>query len=571
MSTNYTMKNKYPGACLNCGTRIGAGQGIAFKQDGGWKVRHEGECPTTVPDAPAQPEVATVTFTPTPEQAECIALFATGQDLVIQAGAGTGKTATLLLLANWAGEHGKVGQYTAYNRAIVDDIKERAPGHLNVSTMHGLAYRAYGYRFRCRLNARRQRAEESARILGLSSWACRVDMADNRTENKTLPAGFLAGLVIKAVEAFTHSADDEVAAKHFRYVDGLDLPRPDGTRTYANNTALAAHLLPFAQRAWRDLNDPDGTLRYWPDCYLKAWQLGGPTIDADYILLDEAQDADPVQVEIIKAQRKFGTQIVCVGDSQQVLYDWRGAVNALADFAAMGANVAYLSQSFRFGDAVADVANGLLSRLEASLRLKGYGPVASVVGPVDDPDAILCRTNAGAVRNLLQAIERGRKAVLVGGGADVIGFCKAAVDLQAGERTSWPELACFSTWKEVEYYAANDEQGEDLRLMVRLVNDFGAQAILDALEAQPDDAHADVVISTAHKSKGRQWGRVQIGNDFKAPKQDEPWPPSEVRLAYVASTRAQRELDLSAVPHFTCSSVPAGSLVSDLDLEEMVP
>ena len=50
---------------------------------------------------------------------------------------------------------------------------------------------------------------------------------------------------------------------------------------------------------------------------------------------------------------------------------------------------------------MAEVANGLLSRLDARMRVRGFGPVASTVGPVAEPDAILCRSNAGAVRRVL--------------------------------------------------------------------------------------------------------------------------------------------------------------------------
>lgn len=59
----------------------------------------------------------------------------------------------------------------------------------------------------------------------------------------------------------------------------------------------------------------------------------------------------------------------------------------------------------------------------------------------------------------------------------------------------------------------------------------------------------DVVISTAHKSKGLEWERVRIGDDFRGPKENEKTgevempDADELRLAYVAVTRAEKELD----------------------------
>jgi superfamily I DNA/RNA helicase len=199
----------------------------------------------------------------------------------------------------------------------------------------------------------------------------------------------------------------------------------------------------------------------------------------------------------------------------QVLYEWRGAVDALAQFESMGAKVAYLTQSFRFGNEVARVANGLLTQLGADPLVQGYGELASVIGPIAEPDAILCRTNAGTVAQLFQQIAAGRTAALVGGGAEVTAFCKAATELMAGQSTQHPELAIFDSWMAVQEYVANDPQGGDLNLMVKLIDEFGADAILDALKTQPREEDADVVLSTAHKSKGREWATVKIAGDFK--------------------------------------------------------
>ena len=545
VSTPKTYPNKFPGNCIKCGARILAAGGLTYKTDDGWKVLHDGTCPTADPAATTQPQATQVGFTPTAEQARCVELFATGADLVIQAGAGAGKTATLLLLAAQAGAQGRKGRYTAYNKKIVEDTTTKAPGNLAVSTMHSMAFGAVGRNFKHLLpktptnpgGMQRQRSIEVARILGLSEMT---------VGGKRLAAGALAAMVLGAIDSFTHSADAEVTTKHFGTIAGLD---EEGETK--NSKVLARKLLPFARKAWGHFTSVDGKLRITHDSYLKNWQLSSPRIVADFIMLDEAQDADPVQVAIIEAQRAYGTQIVVVGDSQQVLYEWRGAVNALADFEAMGAQVAYLTQSFRFGDTIAEVANGLLTRLGAELRIQGFGQVASVVGPIAEPTAILTRTNAGAIRALLASLADGQKPHLVGGGADVIAFAEAALDLQEGRSAQYGELACFADWAEVEYYVENEPQGADLKLMVKLVNEFTAEAIIEALKNMPNEKNADLIISTSHKSKGCQWMSVQIAGDFIPPKEEgQEMSASELRLMYVAATRAQRELDLDNVPHF---------------------
>ena len=69
-------------------------------------------------------------FKPTLEQIEVINAAKTGQDLIVQALAGTGKTTTLKLLAEALSD--KTGTYIAFNRAIVDEARTKFPSNVNV-------------------------------------------------------------------------------------------------------------------------------------------------------------------------------------------------------------------------------------------------------------------------------------------------------------------------------------------------------------------------------------------------------------------------------------------------------
>ena len=62
-------------------------------------------------------------------------------------------------------------------------------------------------------------------------------------------------------------------------------------------------------------------------------------------------------------------------------------------------------------------------------------------------------------------------------------------------------------------------------------------------ESDPDWPRRDrFILSTAHKAKGRQWPEVRLAPDWKANRLENP---EELRLAYVAVTRAQEVLDLT--------------------------
>ena len=320
------------------------------------------------------------------------------------------------------------------------------------------------------------------------------------------------------------------------------MPTEDGRRTFANNDEIASALLPIARKAWTDLQDIDGELRFGHDHYLKMWQLSAPRIAADIILFDEAQDANPVMAAIVAAQDH--AQVVYVGDTQQGIYEFTGAVNTLATLDTD--HRVFLTQSFRFGEAIAAKANDVLAMIEgAELRLVGTPTIPSTLGFGERDDAILCRTNATAVESVIALQSQGRSPHLVGGGNEVVAFAKAARDLMNGSSTSHPELACFDNWAAVQHYVQNDAQGGDLKLLAGLVDKFSVPTILAALDNMVTEAAADVIVSTAHKSKGREWDSVRLAGDF--PVEPEKLNNGELRLIYVAVTRARLRLDASAI------------------------
>jgi hypothetical protein len=90
--------------------------------------------------------------------------------------------------------------------------------------------------------------------------------------------------------------------------------------------------VPYAAKAWADLQRPDeGVVRFDHDHYLKIWALSDPKIPADFLLLDEAQDTNPVVEQVFTAQRAHA-QLVMVGDSAQAIYGWRGARDVMTGF-----------------------------------------------------------------------------------------------------------------------------------------------------------------------------------------------------------------------------------------------
>jgi superfamily I DNA/RNA helicase len=269
---------------------------------------------------------------------------------------------------------------------------------------------------------------------------------------------------------------------------------------------------------------------------------------------------------VVLQQAKYGTQLVFVGDTQQQIYEWRGAVNALARIE--DAERTLLTLSFRFGPEVAAVANGCLERVGADLRIEGAGR-PGYVREIAQPRAVLCRSNAEALSRVLQALEDGRRPYLVGEGRELVAFAKAVNDLRTNGWTSHPELACFTSWGQVQDYVATDPQGSELALLVKLVEQYGTDTIIEALSNQVPEDQCDLVISTAHKAKGCQWPTVQLASDFPEPSAD-GLDVSEWRLLYVAVTRAQEGLDITGVAALNADGPGAADATVPADLAGLV-
>lgn len=493
-------------------------------------------------------------FAPTSEQEDALAKFRTGDSLAIEAGAGAGKTSTLKLLAQQALDEGIAanGQYIAFNSAIVQEAKAKMPRNVRSNTAHSLAMAAVGKRFRHRLDKnQRMRSSDIANRLSISE----IKVVTQDGSKKTLSRAYLAGLVMRSLVRFCQSADAMPGPEHVPYIAGIDIP--PGRKE--NNHRVAKEIAPFIRLAWLDACDENGSLPYRHDYYLKLWQLSEPVIYSQFIMFDEAQDANPVMVAIVTAQEH--AQLVWVGDSQQQIYSFTGAVNALQSVPAQQRS--FLTQSFRFGPEIAEVANQVLSALDAELRLTGTETIPSRVCATFEPNVILTRTNATAVRSVLAAQTEGKTVHLVGGGKEIVAFAKGAQDLMSEGRTTYADLACFDSWSEVLQYVSQDEQGSELRLNVKLVEEFGVDVILAALDNMVREDRADLTVSTAHKSKGREWDAVRLADDFPETPQNE-----ELRLLYVAVTRAKLSLDITGVRYFNPVDASAPATVEQEDEPE---
>ena len=461
------------------------------------------------------------------EQQKCLELFSQGGNLRISAYAGSGKTATLKLLAE---STPKTGYYLAYNKSIADEASGSFPDRVRCATSHRAAFTPMKAKYDF----------SSSKIGGSASPHTIAEVLDlplstQISKRRVLQRAQYSDYLQHACSRFLSSACDAPSIEHFQ--------RNHSSLIFLSENELdgfVSDALLQLKKLWRLMCDPSSPIPLGHDGYLKLWALSNPKISADYILLDEAQDSNPAILKVLAAQT---CQVVYVEDPYQQIYEWRGAVDAMSRVETQHQTL--LSKSFRFGTHIAEAATRVIANLGATSAVIGNERLDSHVCDVY-PNAILCRGNAGLIGSLLTLLAKDVRCCVVGGTKDLQGLLKDVSRLKQGIPSTKDELFGFQNWSEVQQHSQEFEDAV-LKKLVKMVDEHGEQRLLRALgSCEVDEKSAQVVLSTAHKAKGCQWDYVEIDRDFAkafdqfdASSAKSPSGMADMRLLYVAITRAR--------------------------------
>lgn len=570
-------------------------------------------------------------FAPTRQQQDIIDAVMAGKDTAVQALAGSGKTSTLEALARRIAEQNpdKKIVYVAFNRSVKLEAENRMPSNVEAKTQHGLAYGWAPKWMKDRSNDTKalRRADDVAGFLGIRETVRPASGGEPMSSKEQALAA------MRTVDTFANSAETAPDASHM----------PEGMKE--RGPEIQAAVLDAAAKIWEDLQKPDGELKFSLDHMRKQWALTKPDLSkagtglirpADIIFMDEAQDTPKVMAALMDHQT---AQKVVVGDSNQNIYSsFTGSIDYMSQ---VQKDVELpLTKSWRFGPAVADIGNRFLQMGGSPNRVEGGGQ-SSVVQGMQDADAILVRSNAGMLGEILGELEKGRTVgVPSGTKKDMQSLINSAAFLKGqGDAPArmHDDLAAYRSWDEVIEGA--DAGDATLAKVANMVNQHGIGGLRNIMnqvvEKDPNNAFAsmslkdtsnpnvsvadgntfknnntdylkqagfklgeipgaepmksgkrkgqprlgwmatgskeereamfqkasdlasggtiDVTVSTAHKSKGLEWDKVKIGDDFRGPKlneaTDEIEMPSEeeLRVAYVAVTRAAKEIDAGSL------------------------
>lgn len=469
-----------------------------------------------------------------PEQTEIIESDA--DCAVAHAFAGAGKTSTMVGFANV--RPNKKMLYVAYNRAIKEEARRKFPKNVECVTSHQLAYKTIGHRYKDKLD-RSLSLSLLRKEMNIQSWG-------------------LARAALLGVRNFMSSADTEITAAHLG--------------SLANDRMGLSRSIEYAATLWNRMIDPDDDMPTEHDAYLKQYELAEVDLGwkYDYILFDEAQDANPVTTSFITRQ---DCRLLLVGDPHQQIYRFRGAVDALNDPSLGQAERFYLTNSFRFGPAIADIANKILAHKGETRKVKGlsqeHGYAAEDIS-LGYPQAIICRTVTGVLEEALTAAQSektiywvgGMKAYNIGSLCDLHRFRYEQYD-RIYDQSLVNDFGTFKSYEE----AAKESDDQEMNRRINVLNQLGN---IPALAAQCKQhtvtqiKNADIVVTTAHRSKGLEFDNVRLGTDFptydKLSFKDEESVADELNLLYVAATRAQKKLSYSG-PITQILQAKAGKLI----------
>ena len=452
-------------------------------------------------------------FVPTAEQSAIVTAVTgdwSAEVIKVDSFAGASKTSSLLLCAKALPYSEKV-LYIAFSRPICDEARATFPKNVTCKTNHGLAWFGYGDEY---AKAGKLLVKGDVHPSSLRQIPEFEDIAENDHLD----------MILKTVKGYLITADEHIGPRHIP----VDAPviRP-AEREMAPQGGLdldtrvpEEEVLRLANILWKRMRDlEDMTAKMTQDGYLKLFQLSKPRLSFRRIWLDEGQDSNPVILDIVMRQAPH-CQITIVGDKHQSIFKFRGAVDAMQG--VHSSRVFTLSKSFRFGPAIAHIADTMLKIQGETTRLVGFeGKAHSSLGefPLDESHAFLTRTNASAIAEAIKWAEQGRKLTFIGG---IEGYpfrlLSDVYNLYKGKHHSIEsvDIRTYKHFEELRNKVANrGGQEKSLVAAVETYQDKVPDLVSQVEELhEPDWRKGDLIISTVHKAKGYGFPRVRMADDF---------------------------------------------------------
>jgi len=283
-----------------------------------------------------------------PEQ--CEAATHLNGPLLILAGAGSGKTRTIIYRTVFLLEQGVAHENilaVSFTNRAVREMEERVAGMLNssgivkkltMSTFHALGVRILRRDIEALGYPKRFTIYDEGDQLSLLRRA----MKEHRVSEKDYDPKMIRGLISNAKNEFEEPGDvrDPLLRKLYKKYD--ELLRVSGAVDFDDLIRLPVRLL----------NEHEPCLQYWAGKFRQ-------------IMIDEYQDTNQVQLLMAQKLASIHNNICVVGDDDQSIYGWRGSnVENIRQFdkSFPGAKIVKLTQNYRCSGNILEAANHVIAK-----------------------------------------------------------------------------------------------------------------------------------------------------------------------------------------------------------------
>lgn len=442
-------------------------------------------------------------------------------NLMINALAGTGKTTTLQMIEASCGVRPIL--FLVFNKKNAEEAEKRMQSTTTVRTFNSLGHRIWGAvigRDKLRVAPRKTQEDlvefiksSPARAQG-PMWECMWEVISAVGFAKSLgyvPDGIYPNAKRLITEEDFHASLDE---------------KPDPLSAELINKLLGLSI----KAAYA------GRIDYNDQIYMPAL-FGGTYPQFPLVMVDEIQDLNPVNHQML---RKLGrSRIIGVGDPQQSIYGFRGAVQSgmskLSNEFRM--EELDLSTSFRCPQAIVEHVRWRVPHFK---WVKEGGnvecPKSIDSNSISDSAAIISRNNAPLFSFALRLLGLGRSVSVAGSdiGPKLIGMMKK---LGPSDLTRAQLRSAIFDW-EARKTANDSKTAKDMAQCMLIFAQHGdslGQAISYAEHLFKQ--RGSIRLLTGHKSKGLEFDCVYHLDQFLCDDSDQ-----DLNLRYVISTRSANRL-----------------------------
>lgn len=449
----------------------------------------------------------------------------TENHVVINAGAGTGKTTTIVSASELINCK---AAFLAFNKSIATELAERLPSNVEAKTFHAFGFAAIrNAGLKTKVNNRKCHYIVQE-LMGKDCYTAPITKLVSLIKGSLIDGKDVASirkLIDEYNISFESYREEEQAIQAIPAI--LTLCK---TQTYH---------IDFDDMIWMPLvNDY-------------------PLPHYDMVFVDEAQDFNEAQRELI-VRVVNGGRCIIVGDRNQAIYGFRGAdsnsisrfIERLTTESNRDVTQLPLSISWRCPKSVVAEANRYVSEFSCPDEAIDGAVIVNAQFNPQPQDMVLCRYNAPLVGAFYELISAGKSAYILG--RDMTkGLIKAVQKITKNNHMGVEEFKQLFLQDFTFNYAnlmKNDKQNQAFALedkkdciMIFVEKATTVGGIIEEIKRVFDgNDNGEIMLSTVHKAKGLEADNVYILATERMP--HPKGTHEENNICYVAITRAKKNL-----------------------------